>query len=51
MNPKDFRSSEGGRVVKLPEGFHAFVPAPLPPKLDFDAALALAKSHADTALR
>src|SRR5947208_16108501 len=50
MNPEDFKSREAGRLVKLPQGFHAFVPAPLPPKLVFDAQLAIAQSRADAAL-
>lgn len=32
------------------EGYHAFLPAPLPPKLRYDDALVLALSKADTAL-
>lgn len=50
MNPQDFKNREAGRVVKLPQGFHAFVPAPLPVQLSFDAQLAVAQSRADAAL-
>lgn len=50
MDPKDFRCAEAGRVVRTAEGYHAFVPAPLPPVIRYDAALALALSRADSAL-
>lgn len=50
MKPQDFRSPEAGRVIKQPGGFFAFVPAPLPPPLQFDAGLAVAQSRADAAL-
>jgi Fic family protein len=50
MKPQDFRSREAGRVVKQPGGFFAFVPAPLPPPLRYDASLAVAQSRADAAL-
>lgn len=50
MKPEDFRSPEAGRLVLTPQGYHAFVPAPLPPKLQYDAGLTLALSRADTAL-
>jgi Fic family protein len=50
MKPEDFQNPATGRVVRVPEGFWAFVPAPLPPELSYDASLALALSRADTAL-
>ncbi|HEV7163858.1 MAG TPA: Fic family protein [Gammaproteobacteria bacterium] len=50
MDPKDFRCAAAGRVVRTPEGVHAFVPAALPPALSYDAALTLALSRADAAL-
>jgi len=50
MSPEDYQNSEAGRVVWTPEGFHAFIPATLPPPLVFDAPLALALSRADAAL-
>ncbi len=50
MKPQDFKSRDAGRVLKLPQGVFAFVPAPLPPKLAFDAPLAVAQSRADAAL-
>jgi Fic family protein len=50
MKPQDFKSRDTGRVIKQPGGFFAFVPAPLPPPLRYDAGLAVAQSRADTAL-
>jgi len=50
MKPEDYQSPEAGRAVRTPEGFFAFIPAPLPPPLAFDASLALALSRADAAL-
>lgn len=50
MNPDDFRSPEAGRVIKTSSGYHAFIPAPLPPDIHYDQDLVLALSRADTAL-
>jgi len=50
MDPANFRVSEAGKVIRTSEGYHAFIPAPLPPKFTYDAELALALSRADAAL-
>lgn len=50
MNAADFKSESAGRVVKHPTGYHAFVPAMLPPQLTFDQDLVLNLSRADAAL-
>src|SRR5258708_5892390 len=50
MNRNDFKSSAAGRVVRTREGYWAFVPAALPPKLVYDEALVRALSEADGAL-
>ena len=50
MNPEDFRVFEAGKVIRTPEGYHAFVPAPLPPKFVYDSDLALVLSRADAGL-
>jgi len=50
VDPKDFRCPEAGRVIRTPAGYHAFIPAPLPPVIRYDADLALALSRADAAL-
>ena len=50
MNPADFHVPSAGRVIQAPEGYAAFVPAPLPPELTWDGALVVALSRADAAL-
>ena len=50
MDPKDFRSSSTGKVIQTPQGYAAFIPAPLPPLLVYDDDLVLALSRADAAL-
>jgi Fic family protein len=50
MNPKDFVSTETGRVILTPQGFHAFVPEKLPPAIEFSADLVKLLSKADSAL-
>jgi len=49
MRPSDFRKASG-KVIKIGAELYAFVPAPLPPKVEYDARLVLALSRADTAL-
>ncbi len=50
MDPKVFTSSATGKVVRTPTGYWAFVPAPLPPPITYDADTALLLSQADAAL-
>ncbi len=50
MTPSDFKSQAAGRVLLHPTGYHAFVPARLPPPLEFDQDLVRNLSRADTAL-
>lgn len=50
MNPADFHAPEAGRVVKIAHGGYAFVPAPLPPALQYTAELVRQLSRADQAL-
>ena len=50
MNINDFISTDAGRVIQMPQGYCAFVPAPLPPKFSYDADLVLLLSRADAAL-
>ena len=50
MNPDDFRSPAAGKVIMTRFGYHAFIPAPLPPNIQYDHDLVLALSRADTAL-
>jgi Fic family protein len=50
MNAADFRDSSAGTVVQAAGGYAAFVPAPLPPAISYDADLVLTLSRADSAL-
>jgi Fic family protein len=50
MDPAAFRSPTSGAVIRMPTGYAAFVPAPLPPAITYDQELVLALSRADTAL-
>src|SRR5690606_576265 len=50
MNKNEYRAPEAGRLIRVPEGFNAFVPAPLPPAITFTPPLVLALSRADAAL-
>src|SRR5688572_11013377 len=50
MTPEDFKSTNAGQCVRTLGRFWAFVPAPLPPIIEYDRALTLALSEADAAL-
>jgi Fic family protein len=50
MDPAVFKTPESGRVIRTPQGYAAFIPAPLPPRLDYTADLVRALSRADAAL-
>ena len=50
MIAENFKCPDAGRVVKTHTGYSAFIPAPLPPKLEYDNGLVLLLSQADTAL-
>jgi len=50
MDPREFKAPEAGKVVRVPRGYHAFIPARLPPALKYDAELVMALSRADAAL-
>ncbi len=50
MNAADFQDPSTGTVVQASGGYAAFVPAPLPPVIAYDADLVLALSRADAAL-
>jgi Fic family protein len=45
-----FQSSPSGKLIRTLGGYHAFVPNPLPPKLDWDNSLVSLVSRADLAL-
>jgi hypothetical protein len=50
MDPSKFQASTSGKVIRQPQGYWAFLPAPLPPALTFSPALVTALSAADRAL-
>jgi Fic family protein len=50
MDPSAFQAPRAGRVVYLPQGYHAFLPAPLPPSIEYTPALVHLLSVADAAL-
>lgn len=50
MTPRDFVSERAGRLIRTPTDYWAFVPAPLPPEIDYSAPLILLLSQADAAL-
>lgn len=50
MQAADYRAPEAGKVIDTPQGYLAFVPAPLPPKIDYSASLVRLLSLADAAL-
>ncbi|MBI5963655.1 MAG: Fic family protein [Chloroflexi bacterium] len=47
MNPKDFQKSEVGKVIRAKNGYWTFLPAQLPPKLDWTPRLVDALSEAE----
>lgn len=50
MDPKDFKSKAAGEIILTATKYHAFVPAPPPPELDYSADLVILLSEADAAL-
>ena len=50
MDPVQFRAAAAGRLVRDADGYAAFVPAPLPPRLRYGQEFVLALSRADAAL-
>ncbi len=50
MDREQFKSTTAGRLVRGAEGYWAFVPAPLPPPLDYDRETVVLLSQADAAL-
>lgn len=50
MDPGAFQAPQAGRVIRLPQGYNAFVPAPLPPAIEYRPELVRLLSVADAAL-
>ena len=47
MNPKDFRSKDAGKAILTSTGYWAFLPSPLPPKIDWPLSLVSTLSEAE----
>src|SRR5947207_13714355 len=50
MNLKKLSQRGTGKLVKVPQGYWAFVPNPLPPKIEFSSQLVNALSEGDRML-
>jgi Fic family protein len=50
MKPNDFRSLEAGQVILTQKGYYAFIPASLPPKINWTLPLVSALSEAEREL-
>ena len=50
MKPQEYEASSSGRVIRTQAGFWAFVPKPLPPKIDWSPSLVSTLSNADRAV-
>ncbi|MGH2536778.1 MAG: Fic family protein [Candidatus Promineifilaceae bacterium] len=50
MHPDDFRDSTAGRVIRTPQNYWAFVPSPLPPRIEWTPGLVSLLSEADRSL-
>jgi len=50
VKPEDFANSAAGQCKRTPQGYWAFVPNPLPPKIDYLSSLVSLLSDADRAL-
>ena len=50
MLPSDFSDRKSGRAVRTPQGYWAFAPDPLPPRIEISMSTARALSEADRGL-
>jgi Fic family protein len=50
MKPQDFMNPATGQAIRTPKGFWVFVPAPLPPELNWTANLVSTSGEAERAL-
>jgi len=50
MRPGDFRSTKAGKAIRTQKGYWAFIPAPLPPDLNWTPALITALADAEREL-
>ena len=47
MNPKDIRNKDAGKAILTPTGYWAFLPSPLPPKIEWPLSLVSILSEAE----
>ena len=50
MNPNEFRDPKVGRAIRTQTGYWAFIPAPLPPQIEWTTPLVSALTDADREL-
>lgn len=50
MKPEEFSGTSSGKVIRTPNGYWAFVPHPLPPRIDYDPETVRLLSDADRGL-
>ena len=50
MKPNEFRNSKAGKAIRTQTGYWTFIPAPLPPEIEWTTPLILALSDADREL-
>jgi Fic family protein len=50
MNPQEFTSPSAGKTIQTPKGYWAFVPAPLPPKINWSPNLVSLLGEAERTL-
>lgn len=50
MNPKTFTPNAPGKLIHTPGGYYAFIPNPLPPRIDWHTGLISILGEADRAL-
>jgi len=50
MKPKDFLNSSTGQVIRSPKGYWVFIPAPLPPKINWTSNLVTLAGEAERTL-
>ena len=50
MDPRDFENSSAGKCIKTPGQYWAFIPNPLPPRIDYTPELISTLSNADRSL-
>lgn len=50
MNKNNFHAPQAGKIINTTQGYLAFIPAQLPPKIEYSSEIVLTLSRADAAL-